>query len=102
MRRTILFLCLFLAGCGLRPSVITGPPVKVGTKNFYGVLITTHNLFGANLKTLNTVSVDDDKGRTQVEHSTDAASPGFFKAFLPSGGVAGGQAKTIGVPGVTP
>jgi len=93
---------LLVGGCaGLTPTVTTSSPVKVGTKNFYGVMVSSRNMFGSNLKTLNTVTTDENNN-TRVEHSIDAVSPGFFKALLPSGGVAGTSTKTLGAPGASP
>jgi hypothetical protein len=95
---------ILIGGCAKHVDIMTSAPLKVGQKNFYGVMVKNGGWLGTNVKTLNTVSVDET-GKTETIHSFSAATPGMAQVVTTVGGAIGAVRAAgngqISVPGGT-
>jgi hypothetical protein len=97
MKYLYLLLILLLAGCVSGPMKFEiSPPITVADSKIYVVYAGTSKTIGVNISQLSTII--SDKNGVRELHSTGAASPGLFKAILPSGGVSGAPTRYIVTP----
>jgi|WetSurMetagenome_2_1015567.scaffolds.fasta_scaffold463033_1 hypothetical protein len=95
---------ILIGGCAKHVGIMTSAPLKIGQKNFYGVVVKCGGWLGTNVKTLNTVAVDET-GKTETIHSFSAATPGIAQSITTIGGAIGAVRAAgngqISVPGGT-
>lgn len=96
MKCVYLLLILLLTGCSGPLQLKVSPPITVADAKIYTVYTGTTKAIGTNISQLSII-LSDKHGVKEV-HTTGAASPGFFKAILPSGGVSGAPTRYIVTP----